>query len=115
MNRTTAFICFALLACLFTIGGVLIFLFRPDATATFIAFAVQLLGIVTVGAGTFAALGQQGKKIETIQQQTNGNTSRLMAENERLTNLLAQSPPIDPTSADRTGQPLPEGTLRADL
>ncbi len=115
MNRTTAFICFVVLAALGIVGAVLLLLLRPDASASFIAFIIQLLGLVTVGAGTFALLGQQGKKIESIEKQTNGNLSRRDAEIERLTNLLAQAQPVDVTATDRQGQPLPTGLLRRDL
>lgn len=40
------------------------------------------------GAGTLYILGKQSEKIEQVRTQTNGNLTRLQAENERLTNIL---------------------------
>lgn len=84
MNKTVMFVTFAILAALGLVGGVVIMVFRPDATATFVGLLVQVLGLVSIAGGTFYMLGKQGEKIEVIQKQTNGNLTRRDEEIARL-------------------------------
>lgn len=98
MNKTAVFITFAVLAALGLIGSIYLLVERPDASATFTALLVQILGLVAVSAGTFYALGKTNEKIEEVQTQTNGNLSRRDAEIERLTREnveLAKQIPTD--------------------
>jgi len=88
MNKTAMFVTFAILAGLGLIGGVFIMLYRPDATATFTALLIQILGLVSLAGGTFYMLGKQGDKIEQIQHQTNGNLSKRDEEIARLQSEL---------------------------
>jgi hypothetical protein len=85
MNKTAAFVVFSILAALGIIGMVALLMWRPDATATFTAFIVQILGIAVVAAGTFYGFGKTNEKLEAVERQTNGNLSRRDAEIERLT------------------------------
>jgi hypothetical protein len=91
MNKTLVAIAFIALAVLGIVGVFLILLFQPDGSSEAIALVVTVLGIATTAIVTFYNLGKQGETIETIQRQTNGNTSALMAENSRLATLLAQA------------------------
>ena len=97
MNKTAVFITFAALAALGLVGSIYLLVERPDASATFTALLVQILGLVVVAAGTFYALGKTNEKLEDVQKQTNGNLSRRDAEIERLTaeniELAKQIPP----------------------
>ena len=68
----------------------IIMIFRPDATATIIQFVGTIMGIASTGAVTFYMLGEQGKKIETVEKQTNGINSALREENAELTRKLLQ-------------------------
>ncbi|WP_322412067.1 hypothetical protein [Microbacterium invictum] len=99
MNRTVMFVTFSTLAALGIIGTALILLLRPDATATFTALLVQVLGLVTVAAATFYGLGKANEKLEKVERQTNGTLSELRAENDRLTRenieLAKKLPPED--------------------
>lgn len=81
------FVTFAVLAGLGIIGSAFLLVHRPDASATFNTQTILLLGLVTTAAGTFAALDRQGKKLEQIEKQTNGNLSR---RDEEITMLRAQ-------------------------
>ncbi len=107
MNRTVAFVVFAILAALGLAGSVVLHVFRPDATATFAGLIVTVLGLVSVAAGTFHALGRQGEKIDrlhqettTVKHQTNGTLSALLARNNDLFTenaaLRAALPPNHP-------------------
>ncbi|MFD8768462.1 hypothetical protein [Microbacterium oxydans] len=103
MNKTAVFITFAILAALGLIGSLYLLVERPDASATFTALLVQILGLVVVAAGTFYALGKTNEKIEDVQKQTNGNLSRRDAEIERLTREnveLAKLVPADTGSIE---------------
>lgn len=97
MNKTVIYIVFAILASLGILGTVALLIYRPDASATFTAFVVQILGIAVVAAGTFYGFGKTNEKLEEVQKQTNGNLSRRDAEIERLTQenieLAKQIPP----------------------
>lgn len=96
MNKTVVFVTFATLAGLGIIGSAFLLVTRPDASATFSTQLVLILGLVVTAAGTFAALGKQGEKLEKIEKQTNGTLSALTDENTRLTNLLIEKG-IDPS------------------
>lgn len=112
MNKTAVFITFVALAAIGLIGALYLLVERPDASATFTALLVQILGLVVVAAGTFYALGKTNEKIEEVQTQTNGNLSRRDAEIERLTreNIeLARQVPTDTVAVAKGG------TLRRDL
>lgn len=85
MNKTAIYIVFAVLASLGILGTVALLILRPDASATFTAFVVQILGIAVVAAGTFYGFGKTNEKLEEVQKQTNGNLTRRDAEIERLT------------------------------
>ncbi|KKX97183.1 hypothetical protein AAY78_14495 [Microbacterium sp. Ag1] len=99
MNKTAVFIVFSVLAALGIVGMVALLMWRPDATATFTAFIVQILGIAVVAAGTFYGFGKTNEKLEAVERQTNGNLSRRDAEIARLTaeniELAKQVPPTD--------------------
>lgn len=84
MNKTVIFVTFAVLAALGIIGSVVLLIHRPDATATFTAFVVQILGIAAVAAGTFYGFGKTNEKLETVTRQTNGTLSALREDNARL-------------------------------
>lgn len=85
MNKTAVFVVFSILAALGIVGMLALLIWRPDATATFTAFIVQILGIAVVAAGTFYGFGKTNEKLEAVERQTNGNLSRRDAEIERLT------------------------------
>lgn len=88
MNRTVIFVTFSVLAAL-GIGGTLVLLIhRPDASATFTAFIITILGLVSVAAAQFYGFGKvtekaavQTEKLETIERNTNG---RLHARDEQI-------------------------------
>jgi hypothetical protein len=91
MNKTAAFLAFAGLAAVGLIGAVFLAIHRPDASATFTALIVTVLGLAATAAGTFYALGKQGEKIEsqsstldTVAKNVNGNTTRLLEAVEAL-------------------------------
>lgn len=112
MNKTAVFITFAALVTVGLIGSVYLLVERPDASATFTALLVQILGLVVVAAGTFYGLGKTNEKIQEVQTQTNGNLSRRDAEIERLTReniALAKQVPTDTGTIDVSDK------LRRDL
>lgn len=76
MNKTVIYIVFMVLAGLGIVGTAALLIFRPDASATFTAFIVQILGIAVVAAGTFYGFGKTSEKLEEVQRQTNGNLHR---------------------------------------
>ena len=97
MNRTVVFVTFAVLAAL-GIGGTLVLLIhRPDASATFTAFIITILGPVSVAAAQFYGFGKvtektdaQNEKLATIERNTNGRLHSRDEEIQRLTNLLIE-------------------------
>lgn len=104
MNKTAVTLAFIALAILGFAGAILVLIVRPEAAATAIGLVVTILGLASTGIVTFYALGKQGEvlnkqtaTIETIQKQTNGTTTALLAENTRLTNLLHAVQPGAPT------------------
>jgi len=84
VNKTAMFICFSALAAIGIIGAVVLAIHRPDASATFTALIVTVLGLASTAGGTFYALNKQGEKIDTIQGQTNGTLSKLREDNQGL-------------------------------
>lgn len=87
MNKTVIFIVFATLAALGIVGAIVLLLHRPDATATFTAFVVQILGIAAIAAGTFYGFGKTNEKLEEVRAQTNGNLS---AKEDQIAALTAE-------------------------
>lgn len=76
MNKQTIFIIIAVLAGIGLIGVFVLQLFRPDASATLIDFAFQLLVLLGGFGGLATMQAQQGKEIQTIKKNTNGTLSR---------------------------------------
>jgi hypothetical protein len=111
MNKTLVTIAFISLALLGVVGVFLILLFQPDGASQAITLVVTVLGIATTAIVTFYNLGKQGETIQTIQHQTNGNTSALLAEVSRLSTLLALADPVVPAHVEAvnspTGNPAP--------
>ena len=70
------------------IGAVFLHLIRPDASATFATFVLQILGLATVAAGTFYGLGKVNEKVEAVAKQTNGTLSKKDDEIQRLRDEL---------------------------
>lgn len=104
MNKTVLFVTFAALAAIGLVGGLVLLIHRPDATATFTSLLVTVLGLVATAAGTFYALGKQGDKLEQIHKQTNGTLSALQEENARLTaqllSVVGNAPAANPNELD---------------
>jgi hypothetical protein len=90
MNRTVVFVTFAVLVLVALVGSAVLLVVRPDASATFIGQVVQLLGLVTVAAGTFAGLSKVGGQVEQVRSQTNGTLSKLSAERDAALAELAR-------------------------
>lgn len=80
MNRTTIFVTFAALAGLGIIGAVVVAVVAAPLLGNVTSLIVTILGLVSVAAGTFHALGRVNEKVEVIQKQTNGTITRLMDE-----------------------------------
>lgn len=78
MNKTVVFVTFACLALVGLVGAVLLLMFKAEVYDSFVALILQILGLVTVAAGTFAALGNQASKLEVVKKQTNGTLSAMM-------------------------------------
>lgn len=113
MNKTAIFITFAVLAAIGIVGTAYMLLERPDATATFTGFVLQILAVVSLAAATFYGFGTQKKslenqdeKLEKIEQQTNGRLSARDKEIERLTNVLIEKG-IDPQPKGRYASDAP--------
>lgn len=87
---------FGLAAVLILVVGLIAHL-RPDATATIISFGGTVLTMATSTAVTIYLLNRQNDKLDRqdtklvkVEQQTNGNLSRAVAEIERLNQLLSE-------------------------
>ena len=97
LSKNLAFGAVALIIILGLVGVVLLHLFRPDASATFIQTVVNFAQILIVAITTVYGLGKLGEKVAVVQQQTNGTLSALREENDRLTRenvaLAKQVPP----------------------
>ncbi|SDP07366.1 hypothetical protein SAMN04487788_1949 [Microbacterium testaceum StLB037] len=85
LSKNLAFGAIALIVVLGVVGVVLLHLFRPDASATFIQTIVTFAGILTVAITTIYGLGKLGDRVEVVQRQTNGNLAmrdRIIAEKD---------------------------------
>lgn len=90
MNKNIAFVVFGVLVLASIAGVIILQIHRPDATATFTSFVVQMLGLVVVAGGLGAGLNSIQTKVDNVQKQTNGMNTALRDENNRLTNLLIE-------------------------
>ena len=90
MNKTAAFIVFGVLSLAAIAGALILYIHRPDATASFTTFVFQMLGLVVVAGGLGAGLNSVQQKIETVQRQTNGTLSRKDEEIARLNAEVAE-------------------------
>lgn len=93
MNKTVIFITFVALAAVGLAGSVLLLIIRPESVSSFTTLLITVLGLATTAAGTFAALGKQGKEIETIKRQTNGTLTARDNEIAALRAALAEHAP----------------------
>lgn len=78
MNKTVMFVTFSCLAALAISGSVVLAIVKPEANGNYIGFAFQILGLVTVAAGTFYGLGKANEKLEVVRKQTNGTLTGLL-------------------------------------
>lgn len=85
INPTAIFVTVAILVGIGITGSVLLSLFRPEASATFINNIVILLGVIVSFAGSAALTNNVAKKVEHVRQQTNGTLSARDAKIEELT------------------------------
>lgn len=88
MNRTVVFITFAILAMLGVVGVVVIIVLSPEFTTVYTGFLINLLGMVTIAAGTFYGLGKMNDKVDIVKQQTNGTLSKLLEEKNASTETI---------------------------
>lgn len=99
LSKNVAFGAIALLLVLGILGVLLLHLFRPDASATFIQTIVTFAGILTTTITLLYGLGKVQERIEVVQKQTNGNLSAARDEINRLTRenveLARQVPPTE--------------------
>lgn len=93
MNKQTTFLVIAILAGVGLLGVIALQLFRPDASATFIDFAFQLLMLLGGFGGLAKMQAQQGKEIQTIKKNTNGTLSRKDDEIATYRAALAEHAP----------------------
>jgi hypothetical protein len=105
VDKTLVTLAFIVLAVLGIAGVFLVLLFNPAAASVAVTLVVTVLGIATTGIVTFYNLGKQTETINTIQRQTNGNTSALQAEVARLGSLLALAAPIAPSAVAESRTP----------
>ena len=75
LSKNLAFGAVAFIIALGIIGVVLLYVFRPDATATFIQTVVTFAGILTTAITLLYGLGKVQERIEVVQRQTNGTLS----------------------------------------
>lgn len=85
LSKNLAFASIALIVTLGVIGVVLLAVFRPDATATFIQTIVTFATILTTAITLIYGLGKIGERVQNVERQTNGTLSALLDENDRLT------------------------------
>src|SRR4051812_10513660 len=86
MDKTKMYLVLGGLAALGLVGVFLIIIFRPDASATAIAFVIQILGLASTGGVTIYMLGKAKADIEQVKDQNaviaksvNGNTDKLLS------------------------------------
>lgn len=87
MNKTAAFIVFGVLTLASIAGALILYIHRPDATASFTTFVFQMLGLVVVAGGLGAGLNQVQQSVQAVQRQTNGTLSK---KDEEITRLNAE-------------------------
>ncbi len=68
-------------------GALVLYIHRPDATASFTTFVFQMLGLVVVAGGLGAGLNQVQQTTQEIQKQTNGTLSK---KDDEITRLNAE-------------------------
>lgn len=88
LSKNLAFIAVFVLLGLGIVGVLLLHLFRPDASATFIQTIVTFAGILTTTITLLYGLGKVNERIEVVQRQTNGTLSKLMEENTRKEDVI---------------------------
>lgn len=97
MSKNLSISLIALIVTLGVVGALLLFIFKPDATATFISFIGTTSAFLLAAVVTVYGLGQVNKKVEEVaqataqvQRQTNGINSRLQDANEQLTSIIVE-------------------------
>lgn len=90
LSKNLAFGSIALIVILGVVGVVLLHLFRPDASATFIQTIVTFSGILTVAITTIYGLGKIGGQVAVVQRQTNGTLTALREEVIRKEGVIQQ-------------------------
>lgn len=85
LSKNLAFSAVAIIVILGILGVVLLYVFRPEAVATFIGTIVTLAGILTTAITMIYSLGKIGERVQVVERQTNGTLSALREENDRLT------------------------------
>ncbi|MDY0827537.1 hypothetical protein SK224_00185 [Microbacterium sp. BG28] len=80
LSKNLAFAAVAIIVVLGVIGVVLLHLFRPDASATFIQTIATFAGILTTTITLLYGLGKVQERVEVVQKQTNGTLSELRAQ-----------------------------------
>lgn len=90
LSKNLAFGSIALIVTLGVVGVVLLHLFRPDASATFIQTITNFAGILTLAITTIYGLGKIGARVEVVQKQTNGTLSALREEVLRKEGVIQQ-------------------------
>lgn len=90
MNKNLAFAVFGILALAAIAGALILYIHRPDATASFTTFVFQMSGLVVVAGGLGAGLNSVQQKVEAVQKQTNGTLSKKDEEITRLNEEVAK-------------------------
>lgn len=85
LSKNLAFSVIGVVVILGIIGVMLLYIFRPEAVATFIGTIVTFAGLITTAIGMIYSLGKIAERVQVVQQQTNGTLSALREENDRLT------------------------------
>lgn len=80
MNRTAITLAIVALIGIMFSGVVILAIFRPDATATVIAFIGQTLTSLITAVVIFYNLDKVSKKVEKVERQTNGINTALLAQ-----------------------------------
>lgn len=99
LSKNLAFSAIAIIVILGIIGVVLLYVYRPEAVATFIGTIVTLAGILTTAITMIYSLGKIGERVQVVERQTNGTLSALREENDRLTRENVELARQVPTSS----------------
>lgn len=111
MNRNIALVVIGGLVLVGVVGSALLLVFRPDATATFMSNLTDLLGWLLMASGILYGMDKQGRKIDNIEQQTNGRLTKRDAEISLLRAQLAEQGQVPVTDQNVTViQPRQTGT-----